>query len=523
MKKLFALALALLMTLSLLAGCGSSGSAAGSSAASGTNAPASTGTGTTASTDGDASPINFNEEPYEVSIQFIGLFEENKNLENVAAALNAITVPKINCKVDIVPLFIGNMNNATSLGVAGDEKLDIVAVGLTNSIDSMVANDLLLPLDALLAERGQDALTVTKTVAEAQKINGATYGITGYAYPARCGGVVYNKTMADQYGIDMHDGMTMEELTAAGAILKEHGVYLTTFPGGGTFNYMFWYGGDYFGNSAAFGGILDPANSTTIVNVFDTKEYRDYYKQMKAWLDAGYMPSDMLTDTTSGQEYFSQQHIFCSSTTYTPNQIASWVNPNFEVGLIQFSDAYISTSGVVEFMLGIAANCKRPDKAMDLLNLIYADAEVANLLQFGIEGTDYAKVEGTESVITFDGTANEDHNSYYTTFSHYGDPMKQKVVAPLTDAYYEELKQFNDNAHVSKNLGYVFDASAFSAEAGAIASILEQKLPIINCGSVADVDAAVDELVAALKRAGIDDVIADNQRQLDEFLANQKS
>lgn len=36
-------------------------------------------------------------------------------------------------------------------------------------------------------------------------------------------------------------------------------------------------------------------------------------------------------------------------------------------------------------MLGIASTCERPDKAMDLLNLIYSDAEVANLLQYGVE------------------------------------------------------------------------------------------------------------------------------------------
>ena len=35
---------------------------------------------------------------------------------------------------------------------------------------------------------------------------------------------------------------------------------------------------------------------------------------------------------------------------------------------------------------------------------------------------------------------------------------------------------------------------------------------------VADVDKAVDELVAALEDAGINDVIADNQAQLNAFL-----
>ena len=87
------------------------------------------------------------DEPYEVSIQFVGLFEENRNIANVEAELNKITLEKIGCTVDIVPVFIGNLPSTTSLGVAGDEKLDIVVAGLTSPMDSMVKDELLLPLD----------------------------------------------------------------------------------------------------------------------------------------------------------------------------------------------------------------------------------------------------------------------------------------------------------------------------------------------------------------------------------------
>ena len=90
-------------------------------------------------------------------------------------ALNAITLEKINCTVHIVPTFIGDLPNNTSLAVAGGEKIDIVNVGLTQQMGAMVPDGLLLPLDDLLAERGQAALAATEGVAQAQKINGVTY------------------------------------------------------------------------------------------------------------------------------------------------------------------------------------------------------------------------------------------------------------------------------------------------------------------------------------------------------------
>ena len=516
MKKALSLLLALVMVMSLAA-CGGGG---GNDNPDSNNNPGGNDNPSSSAPEGNGgeSVINFDEDPYEVSIQFVGLFEANNNIANVEAALNEITLKKINCTVDIVPVFIGDLPTTTSLGVAGGEKLDVVTVGLTSGLTNMVADDLLLPLDDLLAERGPAALEATKNVAEAQKVKGVTYAITGYPYAALAGGFVYNKTMADEYGIEMHDGMTVDELTAVGETLKEHGVPLTFIGNSAMCNYKFWYGGDMYGSTSEYGGIMDPVNSTEIVNVYDTQEMRDFWKLMKKWNESGYLSPGQLTDTTTTQEYFNQGKIFGTSTSYTVDQLASWQSPNFETGIIRTSDVTISTGSVTEYMLGIAANCKRPDKAMDLINLIYSDPDVVNLLMYGVEGTDYVAVEGTENVITRDGTANADLSNYYAPFVQFGSQMDRKVVAPLTDSYYDELQAFEDAAGKTLAFGYTFDAASFSAESGAISNVLQEKLPMLNAGEVADVDAAVDELVAALKTAGIDDVIAANQEQLDAFL-----
>ena len=72
MKKTLAMLLAVLMLAALLAGCGSSNSA-----------PTEV-----------SGEIDKEEAPYEVSIQFVGLFEENKDIAEVEKALNAITLER---------------------------------------------------------------------------------------------------------------------------------------------------------------------------------------------------------------------------------------------------------------------------------------------------------------------------------------------------------------------------------------------------------------------------------------------
>ena len=516
MKKILALLLALVMVFALVA-CGNPG---GEQPGGNTNSPAPGGDqpGTSQNPGTPEEPIiNFDEKPYEVSIQFVGLFEQNTNIANVEAALNAITLEKINCTVDIVPVFIGELPSTISLGVAGDEKLDIVVTGLTYQVSTAVADETIMPLDDLLAERGQGALAATAHLAEAQKVNGQTYGLTGYTNAAMAGGFVYNKTMADKYGIKMFDGMTIEDLTAAGEILKQNGVYLTTFGNSATLNYKFLYGGDHFGTDGNYGSILNP-QSTEIVNVYDSKEIRDYFKVVKSWCDAGYLPADQLTDTTRVQEYYQSQMIFGTSTAYTATQLSAWASPNFEAGIVQTSIPTLATSSVQEFMLSIASNCERPDKAMDLINLIYTDPAVANLLQYGVEGTDYVRVEGTQAVITREGTPNADGNGYSAPFVQYGKVSDRLLMAPLTDDVYDTAEALEKDAVKSACFGYTFDASEWGTEAAAISSVLQEKLPMLNAGTVADVDKAVDELVTALEDAGMNDIIADNQKQLNAYL-----
>ena len=514
-KRVISMILTGVLAATVLAGCGNKAEAPAQEGAKEETAEAAEGAETA---EAGAAEINFDEDPYEVAITIIGLNESNNDLEKVEEAVNAITLPKINATVDIQPLFIGDMGTTTTMGIAGGEKMDIVTVGLVYSLSNAVSDGVLLPLDDLLAERGPAAAEVTKNVAAAQKIDGVTYALSGYPYCAITGGIAYNKTMADEYGIDMHDEMTWDELTAAGEILKEHGVYLTKYGNSSQLNLKFESGFDVFGGCGEYGILMNPADSDQIENVYESELFEKFCERNKIWFDNGYLPADQMTDSTSVQQLFADQKVFMTSTSYTPDQIAVWTNPNFESGLIRMAEPLVTTGGAVEMMLGIAATSERPDKCMDLLNLIYEDGELATLINYGVEGLDYVKVEGTEHVITREGTPNADHSGYYTTFSHFGDPMKRVVVAPVTDQYYDDLKSFNDEARNSKAFGYSFNADQYPTEAAAISAVLQEKLPMLNAGQVSDVHAAVEDLKASLDQAGMNDVIAGNQEQLDAYL-----
>ena len=514
MKKKLAIVLALLLIVALAAGCAPQQTTAPSQGIT-TTTPGTETTGTTAPS---GPSIDFDEEPYVVNLQLVALFEKNTDLEKIEAAINEITLAKVNAKVDIQQIFIGDLKEKTSLAVAGDEKIDLITGGLTQRVEALVPEGILLELDDLLAERGQGILEVIGDYKSAGVFNGQTYAVTALPFPAVSGGFVYNKTMADELGIAIPARATMADLTAAFAKAKTIDVY-GLMNGGGLLQYKFYKNMQVYGNNGAYGVILDPINSTKIENVFASVEYKEYLQLSKSWADAGYNRPDAMTDTTPGQQYFSEGKIFGLPTGFSPDQFKSWQSGQpFDVAIAQMDDAVISTAGVTEVMYGIASNCERPDKAMDILNLIYTDADISNLLNYGLENLNYKRVDGTDSVITAEG-AESGPDGYRIVFSRFGNPLNNLVMAPLTDSYYEDLKAFNVAAKITKDFGYSFDPTAVAAEGAQIANVIAEYMPLLESGFATDLDAQLAAFLAALDSAGMADVIAENQAQLDAFLA----
>ena len=157
---------------------------------------------------------------------------------------------------------------------------------------------------------------------------------------------------------------------------------------------------------------------------------------------------------------------------------------------------------------------------MELLELIYTNADVANLLQYGIEGKHYTKVEGTENVCTAEG-AEVGPEGYTSLFTKYGDPTKAMTAVPNGDDYLEKVEEFNKDVPTSKSLGYVFDVTNVSAEAGAVSNVIAEHLPRLQSGNVENVDAAIEEFVNALDKAGMSAIIEENQKQLDAYMEQQ--
>lgn len=462
-------------------------------------------------------------ESYHVVIENVTLGAEYKDTEAVEEAINAITVPAINCTVEILNIAIPDHANKMSMMIAGGEKLDLCMTGLTTNLASMANDGMLYELDQYMDTVGADLKEMFGDDLEAGKVNGVLYGIPANNASGVAAGFIYNKEMADTAGVTVPEKCTLDELLEIYQKVAQANpdVYFTSMGEGNSALSSMVVPIASFGDNAyySYGVITDPLDGgTTIENWFASDTAKEYYSKVKEWQDLGIVPSDSMTSGVIPQDLFKAKSSFGNFSNAAPKELPLQAsNYDFEVGMVELSDAYKDTRTVQEMMWGVPVTSENPEKAVEFLNFIYTNTEVANLLSYGLEGTNY-ELTSDEGVIN---KVDNENPGYATNFSLFGDQTKIYYKTPAKAGIQEEVAQFSQNAKKTTTLGYVFDSSSVAAKAAAVSNVVQQYGPSLEVGLVDNVDEALAQIVEAMNQAGMADVIAENQKQLDAWLAGQ--
>jgi putative aldouronate transport system substrate-binding protein len=174
---------------------------------------------------------------------------------------------------------------------------------------------------------------------------------------------------------------------------------------------------------------------------------------------------------------------------------------------------------------GIPATCRNPEKTFQFLNMLYADNDLDNILTNGLEGVTYEVVtRGTrkgQDVIRYADGVNAANAPYIMPLHVFGDKLTISVFEPMTTEYFRMAEAFNAGLPANRrslSLGYVFNATPVAAQEAAVRAVIEQYAGMITCGAQRP-DSILPEFQRALRDAGIAQVIAENQRQLNAWLA----
>lgn len=494
-----------------------------------------TGTPGLSSSDASGDMQSSSQEPEEITEmvwQWPSYGPTGSGFQAVEDALNEMTEKDIRVHITLEPAMIMDLLNQTTLAVTSGEQLDL-ALYLFSSLAPYISNGLIQPLDDYIDEYGADMKEVCG------EDMGGYYEGKLYALPVNqvrgeSYGYLARKDILDKYNItiDPNKNYTMDDLGNIFAAVKA---------GEGSKFYMYvpvpealmpMFGGafaevDTLGATNPAGGVLMLCRSFTdmnIVNLYETDEFEAYAELAYDWAQKGYVSSDALTNTEpaatliGGGNYLG---CFSWSTPFSKDPVQNAAGK--ELVTIDMTEPYIIGSPAAPWLVPVTS--ADPAKAVKTMNYIFRSPDAAKLLQFGIEGQDYEVKESNDDGVLIKMLADDPMTlPYYMPFGVYGDKLSWPVVDPSSIDMNKRLKDWGKAIPASRKspaAGYTFSTQAVSTEYSAVSSVIAQYSASIAAGAV-DPASALSEFRSALQDAGIDTVIAENQRQLNEWASPKR-
>jgi len=496
------LIIALLLLLSACGSNGGSGESAKPGNATGTEAPSSG--GKPQKTD-------------ELNVAFLSVTGTPPDLKAVEAEINKITTAKINVSVNLMPINYGAYAQQVNLMLTSNEKLDLIVVGSPFGFSSQVSRGQLLPLDELLDKHGSNIRKALDPVyLDASKVDGQIYGVTPVRDLATANGFTMRKDLADKHGIDAGKIKSLDDVEAALKIIKDKEPGITPLiPSGAGFSFLTSYSwNDGLGNG--MGVLPGYDNGLQLVNSFESPEYAELLQRMRSWYEAGYLLKDASTNKSSQIELIKADRAFGYLSKLKPGFDAQESRSiGKEMISAELSAPVSMTDHVLNIMWGIPRQADNPEASMKFLDLMYGDAELVNLLDWGIEGKHYVKV--SDNVIKYPEGVTIMTNGYNLNMSWlFGNQFLAYVFEGEDPDIWQKMKEFNGQAVKSKAMGFTMDPESVKTEIAAVSNVIAQYYLVLETGS-ADPDKVLPQFNQKLKTAGLDKVIAEKQRQLDAW------
>lgn len=456
--------------------------------------------------------------PYEVTVMIMDRSGQMSDIGLVQDAINKITTQKINATVKFLPIGRSAYLQQMNLMMAGNEKLDLVVTSSYYGFTGQVSKGQLLPLNELLDKYGAGIKGIVRPeYINATKVNGNIYGIPSVRDLAAEYGAVFRKDILDKYKIDPAAIKSWDDLEAAFKTIKPNEPGMSMIVGTAqSFPVAEALTTDSFDILSDRLGVLpEMDNNLKVVNMFETKKYSDALATVRRWYQNGYIMQDINTSQEGGVSLVKAGKAAGYVLNMKPGiDVQESRNTGMTMVALPLSKVTAQTLNMQAYMMSISKNSKNPQKAMELLNLFYTDKELMNLMTNGIEGTHYVKK--SDNVISFPNGVTAKDTKYLFNQFMIGNNFLSYVWDTDLPTIWEKTKTFNDNAIFSKALGFTFNQEPVKTEVAAVTNVMNQYRLALENGTL-DPDKNLPEFNKKLKDAGLDKIIGEKQKQLDEW------
>lgn len=521
-KKVLALILAAAVTIGLTA-CGGkdSGSPSGTSSASAGQS------GTTEAGSSEAGNTDTPEEYYFEELQHLVVAFPTwtgtpADLEMVTEKVNEILRAKYNIEVEFQISDSGSYKQNMTLALSSGEQIDILST-LFASYSNMVNQGYLMDLEEedLLQTYGQGIIEVLgQEYIDACRVGGILYGLTNTRdYASGRGCIAVGTEYLDAVGYEAPSDageiikITEEELNDIFAKLHAEYPDLEVYrPAANDLvqqTMIDQIGGDNFGV------LLGTSDELKIINLFESDEYMNFCKRVYNWNQLGYISKDAAADTTNVGTLVKENVLMAYGTGGKPgSKVQESTGDGRDMTIFQTRADYISSSSISSYPWVMPITTASPEASMVLLNELYTNPVLSDLIIYGIEGTHY---EITEDGF-LDANAGTSPDTYSTLNWLYPNQFASTVLVGNTADLWDRTRKFNEEAIKSPAMGFAFDSTTITTELTAVTNVYEEYQKSLEYGFV-DPEVGIPEMLEKMNNAGLAKIIAEKQAQLDAWAA----
>lgn len=400
--------------------------------------------------------------------------------------------------------------------LAANEPIDLYWDGLPD-LSTIVNKKQSMPLDDLIEKYGQDMLKVLPTEhLKGAIIDGKIHGIPSAYAPSSA---MYQLVAVRQ---DILEAVGMTDLKTADDLKEFATKAKQKFPEmKGPADIIFKpltrnFADEQYNWIAVEDLIVFGEDSKKAYSYYETEAFQEVVKFNRGMYDAGLYTEDL---TIKYNERDSRMqtglYLWVEGSLGKEMEIINSIKanaPKAEIKtylLAEDKPRYITAAGGE--VLGIPVKAPNPEGAMKFINWIYKSKENYLFALYGVEGKDYEIVDGRIKKLTPSEFFYEwmFRNQNYQLF---GPDVAQESI----DLY----KSWDDKAKLSESLGFRFNNEKVKLIETALKEVAGKDLAAIRSGFV-DFETEYPKAIKKLKDAGIDEYVAEIQRQLDEFLARK--
>lgn len=429
----------------------------------------------------------------------------DSSLERMSEAISKITMEKIGCEVQLHSIDMDNYWSELQSEYINGNEMDVFAIYGQSNLNELVDRKWLFPLNEMIDQ--EDYSNYIKDTSW----NIVTFEQSIYALPSNQSddealGIVFQKDICENLQINLEEIKDLDDVYEV--LCKVRDNYPDIIPLGNHYGKTIpTLGQDSLGDN--LGVLLNPmSDPLKVENLYESDIYYEYCKRMYKWYEEGLIIKNGYNNNKSCNELLKYNEIFAAFRILhmdENNDLARVTDKNL-VG-IYLENSVISTTAN-NLYWGIGGKCRKPEMAAKFLNLLYTDEELIQLCVWGEEKTDYYVEEGKYYIYPRS-------REYLWNSTAWVWPNGKNAVNNITGRSME----FYNTIKVSKESpanGFVFKPKNVSAEVVSCRTVVDKYNNALLSGYL-NPDEGIPLFLDELKEAGIDKVIEEKQKQLDEW------